>query len=1066
MTLQLLADLLPRLTGGSALAVQAADLLRRGAPDPEAVRLDAHQRLLQRHVTAIEWALADIPPAALDRLARYAAGKHPLRLDTGADAPLDMLARRLPRGLTPWPEAGRTLAVALARLVEDAPRLLARRRLPLGRGFEDLLDERLRRRFSLGARGGRLLVLLHRYQRLHLEEPDEAVAFMERDLRRSLRAEERTWLDVERRVATLRFVREHKTEAGHIRWYVRRDPRHGTVLERLGVHGHWAVCGPADVAALARVGTAVERVQGAAEQDGWHCVSVNGLGRLLAETDPLALRREVRRLPEPAGEEGMRSALEALATPTVTPRTRPPIGPFEVVSTGPECCLRARNEERGSAVIAGASWDATDDELLDFLDRLQRVADLAVPVVRSLPACGPEPVRAWVQAALRAHAASRCPAPRVRLVYVPSAIPHELGGVPEIGAAFLRDHLERLDARADVVQLPRSEFETRLPELLGADVVGIGVYIHNRDEVTELVRQLRRAGFSGRIVLGGPETRNIESVQESIPGWDAILRGEGEEVLPRVLAVFDYLDRGEWQAALDEARSLRGVTLRHGEAVFLCDTAVRNRAETISCPLPFDWARRVGGRRVKMNFTRGCPYWCSFCPNHQGRAFVSGAVDELWRYSVLAVADDLPLPADVEERVAHAIQKRLGVVAPPRLRLALHLLWRSPLTRDVLETVVAALKSVVDPRVWFDPERLESLVGLRRTIGEQLRLLGEGPVPAWHGKETWLVAKTAVLATRQLWRREDSHPELLRALASGRPPFVIETSEDNTLVNRKQIAAYLHRRQHYGLSGDFLFNPGQNTIQDLLRGPVREEANEEYIALLAEENPFAVALGADGPSNAILRQNQKPLYGVAGLLAVNKALGQYAREVANNYILLTPETDFLEAVESFVLFLLLPIPWRDYGGAINLRVIKEETTLATDEGLLFAPDDDGHHVPLRFPEVQRLLDRWELTSEVPTRRLRPVLWRLLENDAEVKGVLPLLVQRWERNFDDDPEIAALAVLIRQELRGAESMAHALWRLAERIQAEAFVKGQTVATFRDLARRGAAVRTPARRASER
>lgn len=1060
MTLRLLADLLPRLTGGSAAAEEAADLLRRGAPAQEDARLDAHQALLRRHVTAVETALADIPPTVLHHLANDADGPPP---DTGGDGAVDRLALGLLHTLTPHDGPARRLALALGRLVEDAPRILARRQLPLGRGFEDLLDERLRRRFALLPEGRRGHALLYRHQRLHLEEPDEAVLLLERDLKRSLREEERAWLEVERRVATLRFVREHKTEDGHIRCYVRRDPRHGTVLDRLGVHGHWAVCGPGEAPALARIGTAAERVAGADGDAGWRVVRIGDAVPLLNETDPLALRREVRRLGLAAGPEDESRLLEAVAVPpaVVPVRVR---GRFEVTATDSECILRVRNEDEAGTSVARVATDATDDELLDFLDLVLRVADLAVPIVRVSPGHEDEPLLAWVRAELRGHASAATPGPRVRIVYVPSAIPHELGGVPEIGAAFLRDHLERGGARADVVHLPRAEFGPRLVELLGADVVGIGVYVHNRGDVAELVRQLRAAGFAGRVVLGGPETRNIEAVQESIPGCDAIIRGEGEEVLPRVLAVFDLLDRGEWQAALAVARALRGVTLRYGDAVLLCDTAARNRAETISCPLPFDWARGAVERRVKMNFTRGCPYWCSFCPNHQGRTFTAGAVDELFRYSVLAVADDLPLPPEVEEAVARTVQERLGMAAPPRLRPGLHLLARGPATRDDLEAVVAALRPVLDARVRDDGPRLEALVGLRQTIADQVRQLGDGPLLPWRVKETWLVAKTAVLASRQLWRREGSHAGLVRALTR-RSPFVIETSEDNTLVNRKQVAGYLRRRKEYGLAGDFLFNPGQNTIQDLLQGADRQEANDEYIALLADENPFAVALGADGPSNAILRQNQKPLYGVAGLLAVNKALGRHAREVANNYILLTPETDLLEAVESFALFLLLPVPWRDYGGAINLRVITEETTLATDEGLLFAPEGLGHHVPFRFPEVRRLLDRWELTSEVPTRRLRPLLWRLLENDAEVRTVLPLLVRRWERNFDDDPEIAALAVLVREELRGAESVAHALWRLAERIQVQAFVGGRTVATFRDLARRGAGFGTPVRRARE-
>jgi hypothetical protein len=1061
MTLRLLADLLPRLTGGSAAAEQVADLLRRGAPAEEDARLDAHQALLRRHVTAVEAALADIPPTVLDHLANDDADGPPS--DTGGDGAIDCLALGLLHTLTPYDGPARRLAVALGRLVEDAPRLLGRRRLPLGRGFEDLLDERLRRRFALLPGGRRLLALLYRHHRLHLEEPDEAGLLLERDLKRSLRDEERTWLEVERRVATLRFVRDHKTEDGHIRWYVRRDPRHGTVLDRLGVHGHWAVCGPGDAAALARVGTAAERVAGVDAAGGWRVVRTADVVPLLSETDPLALRREVRRLGLAAGREDTSALLEAVAVPPVT-ILAPGRPRFEVVATDPECTLWARNDDDAGTIVARVARDATDDELLDFLDRVLRIADLAVPAVRVSPGHEDQPILAWVRAALKGHASAAAPGPRVRIVYVPSAIPHELGGVPEIGAAFLRDRLERGGARADVVHLPRAEFAPRLVELLGADVVGIGVYVHNRDDVAELVRQLRTAGFAGRVVLGGPETRNIEAVQQAIPGWDAIIRGEGEEVLPRVLAVFDLLDRAEGQAALAAARALRGVTLRCGEAVLLCDTAARNRAEAISCPLPFDWGRGVVERRVKMNFTRGCPYWCSFCPNHQGRTFVAGAVDELFRYSVLAVADDLPLPPDVAEAVARTVQQRLGLAAPPRLRPALHLLARGPATRDDVEAVVAALRPVLDPRVRDDGPSLQALVGLRQTIADQLRGLGDGPLLPWRVKETWLVAKTAVLASRQLWRREGSHADRVRALAHP-SPFVIETSEDNTLVNRKQVASYLRRRKEHGLAADFLFNPGQNTIQDLLQGHDRQEANEEYIALLADQNPFAVVLGTDGPSNAVLRQNQKPLYGVAGLLAVNKALGRHAREVANNYILLTPETDLLEAVESFALFLLLPIPWRDYGGAINLRVITEETTLATDEGLLSDPDGVGHHVPFRFPEVQRLLDRWGLTSEVSTRRLRPLLWRLLENDREVRELLPVLARRWERNFDDDPEIAALAELVRQELRGAESVAHALWRLAERIQAEAFRDGRTVATFRDLVRQRAGGGTPARRASE-
>jgi hypothetical protein len=229
----------------------------------------------------------------------------------------------------------------------------------------------------------------------------------------------------------------------------------------------------------------------------------------------------------------------------------------------------------------------------------------------------------------------------------------------------------------------------------------------------------------------------------------------------------------------------------------------------------------------------------------------------------------------------------------------------------------------------------------------------------------------------------------------------------------------------------------------------RGKPDDEYVDLISDDNRCAIALGTDGPSNAILRQNFKPGYTVADIVEVNRALANRGVEVANNYILITPESDLLDVVESFVMFLLLPIPWREYDQAINLRVIKEETTLATDEGVLFAPADMGYDVPLRFPEVEAFLRRHGLTSGVPSDRVRPLLWRILDEDPAVQRLLPLLIERWQQGYDDDPEVDALAKLVIEARHGAESWPHALWLVHHRIESEAFVNGRTAATFRDL-----------------
>ena len=375
-----------------------------------------------------------------------------------------------------------------------------------------------------------------------------------------------------------------------------------------------------------------------------------------------------------------------------------------------------------------------------------------------------------------------------------------------------------------------------------------------------------------------------------------------------------------------------------------------------------------------MNFTRGCPYKSVFCPNHQGQLYRAGPVDELWRFTSLAVADDLDLPEEAELATARRLQDHLGVKSAPQLRVALHLLTLVGCDSAELSDLLAALGN---PVVATD----------RRAMS------------AWQIKEAWLMAKQALLTSGRLRRK---------------PPFILITSEDNTLVNKGVIREYLGKRTESGLDEYVIFDPGQNTVWDLT--DAYGNADEDYISDLVRRNPFAVALGVDGSSNPVIRQNSKPRYTIGNALAVNRALARHGVVVTNNYILLTPETDLLEAVEAFALFVLLPLPWRDYGHSVNLRVIKEEGTLAHDEGLIFAPDDAGWDEPLRFGEVADLLDRWSLTSRVASDELRPLLLKILAEDAAAAPLLPLVVERWQRNYDSDEELRAISGLIAAAAR--------------------------------------------------
>jgi len=1074
-----LSALVERLCPGLA-GKRAADVLRAGPPDRTSARIDSQTAFLAQLFNALEASWRSLVKEERQKLLQATDSGE--RLLTGTDRNTDALALALLRGEERQRVQLRPFLVALCRLFEHAQRSPTE---PLDTGFEPLLARRLRRRFGLLPDRKILLLLLDRHRQLALEEPDNAARVLAAELERPLTRAEREWLKAERMAGILRFLRHNKNNSldGHISWYVRLDAQGRPVLARLGVPGYWLVVDGSCPQAQVRVGCAAAQVyvDSLPPDNAWNVVSLSrfplrhrqeyfraGLVIALPRdaeriTDSAKLRERIRFLSTHTYAKGRPSRMqfeEGVLSVQSSARALEISNEWESWLTTQDgiLALYARRRGESERLLASLRLTASESEILTFLQKLDRVSELAKPLdtIAAGESCH-EPVL-WARALLQLPRPPKGDAPLsdlvVRIIYIPSAIPHQLGGLPKVGAAFICDHLERLGAKVDFLEIPPNDFESRIAELLGADVIGIGVYIHNKAAAATLIELLHAYGFQGRIILGGPEVRNIESVLESFPRWDAVIRGEAEESLIQVIKFFQMMDESHFAEALALARRLHGVVLRHGDLVLLCDISAKSKASAIQCPLPYGWSQSAS-RHLKMNFTRGCPYVCTFCPNHQGRRFRAGALDELWKFAVLAVADDLPLPEELEHRLCKWIGTWLEVPIPPRVTLALEvLLRRLPEQMDFLE-IRRLFDDALHPRIAASGVR-RSLV----TLGLIAEEAGESlPGRIWQAKETWLWVKASLLASQELWQEEQHvmKAQLASLTIPSRPPFVIETSEDNTLVNREVIQLFLERRQLYRMGKYFIFNPGQNTIRDLMmRGS--DNADEAFISRLVEGNPFAIAFGADGSSNAVLQHNRKPSYGITGILAVNRALSRRGVEIANNYILLTPEVSLLEAAEVFLLFLLLPIRWRDYGEWINLRVAGETTTLATDEGIIFASDlslafapESGEDVPLRHRDLQELLDRWCLSSQVASRDLRALLHRILAEDPVVSHLLPFVLERWRNDLDADPELFALAQLIDAESRSCrEPLVQTLWRVEERIRAEAFAGGRTTATFRELA----------------
>lgn len=145
-------------------------------------------------------------------------------------------------------------------------------------------------------------------------------------------------------------------------------------------------------------------------------------------------------------------------------------------------------------------------------------------------------------------------------------------------------------------------------ELLGAILAGtdansdvaIGAYVWNEDVVQWLLPALRGAGFSGRIILGGPQiTYAPAGVLDLYPDADVIIRGYGEDALVAVMRA-------------REPAILEGVTWR-GQR----DSGLPATVNLAGLPSPILSGTLPVQAFMRWETQRGCIYSCSFCQHRE-----------------------------------------------------------------------------------------------------------------------------------------------------------------------------------------------------------------------------------------------------------------------------------------------------------------------------------------------------------------------------------------------------------------------------------------------------------------
>src|ERR1700733_13331252 len=255
----------------------------------------------------------------------------------------------------------------------------------------------------------------------------------------------------------------------------------------------------------------------------------------------------------------------------------------------------------------------------------------------------------------------------MRVVFVhPSALMYseiflrlEPLGLERVASAALADgHDVRL---IDLQVYGRADLERQLAEFR-PDAVGFSLnYLANVPEVVNLAKWIKVV-LPGCFVFAGGH--RVSFVAEQVIGpadgaIDCVLKGEGETGVPALLAALPDRAFGEVPGAVTAAGTGRPPKMLH----------------SLDAPLP---ARHLGGRRNKyfigvmdpaasIEFTRGCPWDCSFCSawTFYGRSYrrlsPEAAVEDMARIKepgVFIVDDVAFIKAEQGDEIARQLERR------------------------------------------------------------------------------------------------------------------------------------------------------------------------------------------------------------------------------------------------------------------------------------------------------------------------------------------------------------------------------------------------------------------------
>lgn len=182
------------------------------------------------------------------------------------------------------------------------------------------------------------------------------------------------------------------------------------------------------------------------------------------------------------------------------------------------------------------------------------------------------------------------------------------------GLRYLMANLGELKPHATLLEFDINQRPLDIAEVLLAQnprILGLGVYIWNVTETTEVVAAIKRIRPDVIVVLGGPEVSYETATQEIVRLADHVITGEADLKFAELCRVLlDGRAGSPLPAVVAESERRARSDAPYPPKIIPAELPEFSR---LALPYEFYDAKDIAHRVIYVEASRGCPFTCEFC---------------------------------------------------------------------------------------------------------------------------------------------------------------------------------------------------------------------------------------------------------------------------------------------------------------------------------------------------------------------------------------------------------------------------------------------------------------------